>query len=51
MLGCIDGCIAPMAAAILLAAVISIVLWRQNNALRQDLPQQLKQSGENSSRS
>ena len=38
--------LAPMAAAIVLAA-ISIVLWRQNNALRQDLAQQLKQSGEN----
>ena len=39
--------LAPMAAAIVLAAAISIVLWRQNNALRQDLAQQLKQSGEN----
>ena len=40
--------LAPMAAAIVLAA-ISIVLWRQNNALRQDLAQQLKRSGENQS--
>ena len=40
--------LAPMAAAIVLAA-ISIVLWRQNNALRQDLAQQLKQSGESQS--
>jgi len=38
--------LAPMAAAIVLAA-ISIVLWLQNNALREDLAQQLKQSGEN----
>ena len=38
--------LAPMAAAIVLAA-ISIVLWRQNNALQQDLAHQLKQSGEN----
>jgi len=36
----------PTAAVIVLAA-ISIVLWRQNNALRQDLAQQLKQSGQN----
>ena len=28
-------------------ATISVVLWRQNNALRQDLAQQLKQSGQN----
>jgi len=41
--------LAPMAAAIVLAAAISIVLWRQNNALRQDLAQQLKQSGESQS--
>ena len=40
--------LAPMAAAIVLAA-ISIILWRQNNALRQDLAQQLKRSGENQS--
>ena len=36
----------PIAAVIVLA-VISIVLWRQNNTLRQDLAQQLKQSGQN----
>ena len=38
--------LAPIAAAILLA-VISIVFWRQNNALRLDLAQQRKQSGQN----
>ena len=36
----------PAATAIVMAT-ISIVLWRQNNALRQDLAQQLKQSGQN----
>jgi anti-sigma-K factor RskA len=35
--------LAPIAAVIVLA-VISIVLWRQNNALRQNLTQQLTQS-------
>ena len=34
-------------AAVSVLATISIVLWRQNNALRQDLARQLKQSGEN----
>ena len=34
-------------AAVIVLAMISIVLWRQNNALRQDLAQQLKQSGQN----
>ena len=34
-------------AAVIVLATISIVLWRQNNALRQDLARQLKQSGEN----
>jgi anti-sigma-K factor RskA len=38
--------LAPVAAAIVLA-VVSVVLWRQNNALRQDLAQQLKQSRQN----
>ena len=36
----------PVAATIVLA-VVSTVLWRQNNALRQDLAQQLKQSSQN----
>jgi len=34
-------------AAVIVLATISVVLWRQNNALRQDLAQQLKQSGQN----
>jgi anti-sigma-K factor RskA len=34
-------------AAVIVLATISIVLWRQNNALRQDLAQQLKQSAQN----
>ena len=36
----------PVAATIVLA-VISVVLWRENDALRQDLAQQLKWSGQN----
>jgi len=36
----------PVAAALVLA-VVSTVLWRQNDALRQDLAQQLKQSSQN----
>jgi anti-sigma-K factor RskA len=39
----------PMAAAVVLSAIISVVLWRQNSTLRQDLAQQLKQSGQNRS--
>jgi anti-sigma-K factor RskA len=34
-------------AAVIALATISNVLWRQNNALRQDLAQQLKQSAQN----
>ena len=34
-------------AAVIVLATISIVLWRQNNVLRQDLAQQLKESGQN----
>jgi hypothetical protein len=37
----------PLAAGFALAAVVSIGLWRQNNALRQNLAEQFKQSGQN----
>ncbi len=40
------GLLVPAAAAIVLA-VVSVVLWRQNNALRHDLSQQLTQSRQN----
>jgi anti-sigma-K factor RskA len=38
--------LAPVSAAMVLA-VVSILLWRQNNALRQDLAQQSAQSSQN----
>jgi anti-sigma-K factor RskA len=38
--------LAPVTAAIVLA-VVSVVLWRQNNALRQELAQQLTRSRQN----